>query len=1239
MASAMESDSSGGSGGADAQPPLAEVDGGLARVTRQLLLSGDDPAARLRALMPLELGIFGLGDLAQPVLVRDFLNTLTLMSGHAYPAAVLRHHAYYLLRAASFSRRSFGLGHLEAALDVLASSLPPTTASPATDDPLDGSRLIAETRALAAAYRRIIEEGSGEVLAVSGPTATFAFVEELVADTYLARWDAFPREGLSFYAFNAAKTTLGRWLVTVYAETNRYPWAAAGQGQPTAADIKAMAVELVEHSGGGAGGGEGEESGGGLFHRPESLSSVVASLPLARRRAVEILGVYAEASGGQTPPVAAVPVLAFDAARLRLLEPSGALFYDYVYEALLWDQTYGVPDSVIEAFLAGMAAEMEALAARVQEAAGSRASFSPAAIEQVATVLLSAGLNETVAGDYAMMLASVPRVSRSRWRWLEATAALLESLSGFALHFFRLLPTASPTSRFARVARAAYLRAEAEAVDRRARRTSGPSTPAAAPAATAVGVGAAADPWDAVTPLRIFIVPPPAAEYEQVAGDLSSELLRSLLWVRYSRLWQAPAPAPALPCKPPLLPGEQGRRQWTAAVAAAPRTDVEAYCRSLRAGQTARADPAYVHSPFFPAAFIEFQIWPALRRVLSNELPKTRSLAALRWLVSFGSDLALPSPELTRARRPLELIYATVWEIYDGAPPMPGESPQAVGLRPLNLDGEGKAGDAGAEGAEDEEGGGPWGLSSHDAVLRIMDAVREVSGIISETISASERAAEAPPLAWPTSLFSLLFTLRYSTTAESLGLATRRFLVSGETLSEDISRLTGAAWRLCSRPLLYDAETGGVQIPLATEEEEEAVVAVKEKSVSSSPRHYSTDLQTLKSVVEGIQDVCRDAAARWALATADTATLRRRLLVPALRESRGIADHPLWAHTSEPLRPDLEELNERVEHALELGYSLTGALRRSVAYRFRDYTFARLFQPPAIDAERAEAIVRRDARPPPVFTPAPRRLPQGGADTPPPLSMDDILYLGKRICKALVDVLDHHPAAPETTPIKTYTPAMDLNPEQITVTPRSPSVLAAFARTARVQTHHLVPALTDDSPSPVGQTPPPFRILPAKKLAAILLGNGRNASKRRASRDLSPPPHGRWRAVLDSSPFSFSSSDFSDQDEGEGGEADLRGVPGGGGEGAYEEERERPSDIDTAARAQKVETSCPRRRSPRTTPSPSRRASGGGGPDRGEAEAHTCPPYLSAAAAASRVRPRTRRGATRRPPRPTTEDE
>ncbi len=130
-------------------------------------------------------------------------------------------------------------------------------------------------------------------------------------------------------------------------------------------------------------------------------------------------------------------------------------------------------------------------------------------------------------------------------------------------------------------------------------------------------------------------------------------------------------------------------------------------------------------------------------------------------------DLALPSPELTRARRPLELIYATVWEIYDGAPPMPGESPQAVGLRPLNLEGEGKAGDAGAEGAEDEEGGGPWGLSSHDAVLRIMDAVREVSGIISETISASERAAEAPPLAWPTSLFSLLFTLRYSTTAES----------------------------------------------------------------------------------------------------------------------------------------------------------------------------------------------------------------------------------------------------------------------------------------------------------------------------------------------------------------------------------------------------------------------------------------------------------------------------------------
>ncbi len=606
-----------------------------------------------------------------------------------------------------------------------------------------------------------------------------------------------------------------------------------------------------------------------------------------------------------------------------------------------------------------MAAEMEALAARVQEAAGSRASFSPAAIEQVATVLLSAGLNETVAGDYAMMLASVPRVSRSRWRWLEATAALLESLSGFALHFFRLLPTASPTSRFARVARAAYLRAEAEAVDRRARRTSGPSTPAAAPAATAVGVGAAADPWDAVTPLRIFIVPPPAAEYEQVAGDLSSELLRSLLWVRYSRLWQAPAPAPALPCKPPLLPGEQGRRQWTAAVAAAPRTDVEAYCRSLRAGQTARADPAYVHSPFFPAAFIEFQIWPALRRVLSNELPKTRSLAALRWLVSFGSDLALPSPELTRARRPLELIYATVWEIYDGAPPMPGESPQAVGLRPLNLEGEGKAGDAGAEGAEDEEGGGPWGLSSkagdagaegaedeegggpwglssHDAVLRIMDAVREVSGIISETISASERlAARVQEAAGSRASFSPAAIEQVATVLLSAGL---NETVAGDyaMMLASVPRVSRSRWRWL-----------------------EATAALLE-SLSGLAQRLRRRVQTLKSVVEGIQDVCRDAAARWALATADTATLRRRLLVPALRESRGIADHPLWAHTSEPLRPDLEELNERVEHALELGYSLTGALRRSVAYRFRDYTFARLFQPPAIDAERAEAIVRRD---------------------------------------------------------------------------------------------------------------------------------------------------------------------------------------------------------------------------------------------------------------------------------------
>ncbi|ALF03219.1 BOLF1 [macacine gammaherpesvirus 10] len=1231
MATAMDAGVESG-GGTGAQPPLTEVDGGLARVTRQLLMAGDDPAARLRALMPLELGIFGLGDLAQPVLVRDFLNTLTLASGHAYPAAVLSHHAYYLLRAASFSRRSYGLGHLEAALDVLASSLPvegDNSSAPA--DPLDGSRLVRETRALAAEYRRILEDGRGEVLSFSGPASTFAFAEELVADTYLARWDAFPREGLSFYAFNEAKTTLGRWLVTVYAETNRYPWAAAtgGARQPTAADIKAMAVELVERGAGGGGeGGEdsvppssapsGQASASahpasahpgrdGLFHRPESLASVVASLPLARRRAVEILGVYAEASGGQSPPAAAVPVLAFDAAWLRLLHPSGALFYDYVYEALLWDQTYGTPDSVIEAFLAGVAAELEGLAARVQEAAGGRASFSPAAIERVAMVLLSAGLNEAVAGDYAVMLASVPRASRARWRGLEPTAALLESLSGFALHFFRLMPTASPTSRFARAARATYLRAEAEAADRR-------RSPAAAAA------------WDAVTPLRIFIVPPPEAEYEQVARVLSSELLRSLLWVRYGRLWQAPAPTPIPPAPIPSggLPPTPGTGAAAAASAVAPQADVEAYCRSLKAGQTVQADPAYVRSPFFPAAFIEFQIWPSLRRVLSNELPKARSLAALRWLVSFGSDQSLPSATLTRARRPLELIYATVWEIYDGAPPMPGEPPdQRGGRTEEGAGGKGAGGGGRGDEEEEEEGAGPWGVSSHDAVLRIMDAVREVSGIISETLSTVEERREeavAPPIVWPTSLFSLLFTLRYSTTAEGLSLATRRFLVAGETLSEDVSRLTGAAQRLCSRPILYDTETGQVQIPLVKEEDEEE---------GTGGRYYSTDLQTLKSVVEGVQDVCRDAAARWALTTADTAALRRRHLVPALRESRGIADHPLWENAREPLRPDLEELNERVERALDLGYALTGALRASVAYRLRDHTFARLFQPPAMDAERAEALVRRDLRPPPIFTPAPPRLPERPGDVPP-LGADDILYLGKSVCRALTEPRD--PAAPETTPIKTYTPAVDLNPEQITVTPISPSVLAAFTRAARSRSQTAPPALTDEAPAPPGQTPPPFRILSAERLAVILLANGRNASKRRASQDLTPPRGHRASSDSESEPG---------EEEARWQDDELRDVKE---EDEEEGEKEgRPAEIGTPppkAEAEAEPQGHRRRRrhrgGNRRTP-PGRAASGldGGEEETEAAVSPTRPTYLSAAAAASRVRPRARRGASRRPPRPT----
>ncbi|AAK38266.1 ORF57 [callitrichine gammaherpesvirus 3] len=940
------------------QPSVSSVTDvtGLVKVTAQLQAANNDHTARIRALMPLEFGVFGLGDLTSYTLVREFLNTLLSLSGNGYIASILRHHVYFLLRAASFSNQRFTVKDLEEALRVLETSLPSTD----TDDPLDGHKLISGIRGVISEYRLAME--SREPLNVHpGPVATCACVEELVADAYINYWDSLPREGLKFPNFNNS-SVLERWLTIVYMETNRYPWDNGIK--VTVKDIHVLARELVE------------QHGGRLFRRPESLSNVIASLPIARRRAAEIVGVYAEQSGGTPPSADVVPVLAFDADCLSTLGPTGVLFYDYIFEALLWDQSYGVPEDAVTKFLAGSLVELESLATHVQSAA-SKQYFSVASIEATLDVLLSHGLNEEAARTYTTLLSSAPQGARRRWVGLEETLELLEKLATFALHFFDLLTSASPTSRFAREARSIYLQAEALAAEDISRHGHTPNE------------------WNNVSPLRIFLVSPPTLEYEEVAAAMTSDLMRSFMWIRYSRLWQVSPP----PDKPPTgtrqlipetIPTEATTQKY-------PTKDaVEEYCRSLKAGQTSQADATYAISPFFPAAFIKFQLIPTLRLILSNELPRIRSQALLRWLVAFGPDAT--QAELLRARRPLALMYAAMLEIYDGAPAMPGHS-------------------------EDEDA--DRDVSSPDSIIRILDAAHETLLAISDVV---------PDVTFPTSLFSLLFTLRYSSLSETMKISTQRFITTGQDLTRDIIPITRAAAALCSCPIEYDAESEQVQIP-----------------ITSDNKSFSTTISTLRTLVGAIQDKCRDTVSRWAELCSQFTTLRRRM-IPALREAMGVITHPIWQScpTAGNLRPNLEEIDESVRKAVAIGHALTAALGTCAAYHLRDKYFERLFLPPHITVEQAEDIVRKGqsdyTSEPAVIVPKPLDPNSTELSSMPSMRLEDLIFLGKSICPSLMDTSP--PENPSATAIKTYSDKTDIPAEDITVMPFRRDIKVGFTQAA-----------------------------------------------------------------------------------------------------------------------------------------------------------------------------------------------
>lgn len=588
----------------------------LSKVTKNLL-NADNPLAKLRELIDLEMKMIDWTELENKNTVTDFLNSLPANQGE-FIEFISNHYVYFLLKNCTVGNTQLKseLGHLSSMIDRLASVY--STLSQIAKDlyvcdesgVLSNGQLLLQLELFLNQAKSYTLSNNKLPPALISPIHTFVCVEEVIAGAFFQELCFAPHTEPIVVGDFASKSPVEQWTLATYITTLKIPT----EESLTLPSVSQLASSLVLNN-------------QDLFMSPSTNSESFLTFPFAKTRAKVIFQTYIGDMSSEITD--AGPMLCFRDEDLHSLSTDFLFLYDYIIEALSNNQAYSCSDQTVNDFIDRSINSLTELGAQIWETASSTKRDKTETIAKFKHVLLQSGLTEKNCTDFRTILLLNRLQGMSRWPRFEVLVQLINQLTLTAHYFYVCLQQYSPTSiAYNKISETLKLAATEQSPSVQLKDSKMPFE------------------WTITGILKFFLPSPPVKLIQSMSDSISSAYVKSYFWISIQRMWKINHYRPTRTLNPPMACNVS-------------LEDVKKYCRALEVGETVYCKDV-VQSGFFEQEFIVHKAYPILQKIFANEIHKNRSLFQLRWLITFAAD---EEPFLQALRRPLTLLYFQINDI------------------------------------------------------------------------------------------------------------------------------------------------------------------------------------------------------------------------------------------------------------------------------------------------------------------------------------------------------------------------------------------------------------------------------------------------------------------------------------------------------------------------------------------------------------------------------------------------
>ncbi|ALE14778.1 ORF63 [Felid gammaherpesvirus 1] len=578
----------------------------LQKVT-QNLLGANNSLKKIKELVELELRPLNIEDLIDSETVINFLNTLKLES-NAYLTFISTYPIFFLLRVSTFTKMPFRRCTLTDYIGVMQEvhkSLSHITLLPEVDPAviINNKSILLSLQHFITHLKDIDISTVPFYMSIPNTFVCFKWVEDVVLFAYETHWAKPPIIELSS-PLTPDRPLIELWLVTSYFKSKSL---LKLDKSPTLQDLADKLLKT--HS--------------KLFISFSSSTEDLCLLPIAKQHADNIFQIFS----GDTSHLSGTPILGFLDEDLIKLNPEYMFLYDFIFEALFHNISHQCSDHVINKFLIKCDEFLQRLSNKIQKATQGKSPFALQEVESIRLILAQCALDINNCSTFCGLLSIAHQTTHTRWYSMASFLTSLHYIVIFGNLFYQGLQKCSPSSTSFNFLENLFRRANLEA--EHANQQLGLVCPF---------------PWTVSSTLKILQPEVPEKQLFEIATNISSAFMRSLLGVAAHRDWRL---------NTILKYHNTFKNSVTSTMTNVSYEQVKAFCKQLKVGDSQYSIDITSH-PQFALEFTRYQVLPTLLAILENTVQRNQALVHIRWLIAFAVEDA---PGLFHIKRSLTLVY------------------------------------------------------------------------------------------------------------------------------------------------------------------------------------------------------------------------------------------------------------------------------------------------------------------------------------------------------------------------------------------------------------------------------------------------------------------------------------------------------------------------------------------------------------------------------------------------------